>query len=101
MSKTFLYCEYQISKDFGELDIAAINPAMKEFPGLVSKTWLSGVNTKSVGGFYEFDTKENAQNYVDNYLMPFVTAFDANITIKLFDGDIVADASIGMNSPYY
>lgn len=101
MSKTFLYCEYQISKDFGELDIATINPAMKEFPGLVSKTWLSGVNTKSVGGFYEFDSKDNAQNYVSNYLMPFVKDFDANITIRLFDGDIVAEASSGMNSPYY
>ena len=100
MAKIFLYVEYQISKDFTELDIDEINAQMKEFPGLISKTWLSGVNNKSLGGFYEWDTLENVQNYIDNYLVPGVKYF-GNLTVKLFNGDIVSDASKGMNSPFY
>ncbi len=100
MSKVFMYVEYQISKDFNTLDIGAINSAMKENLGLVSKTWLSGVNTKTLGGFYEFDSLENAQKYVDNFLVPGVKAY-GNLTVRLFDGEIVDSASADMNSPYY
>jgi hypothetical protein len=101
MAKVFLYAEYQISYDFNEMDVDPIHVEMKKFPGLKSKTWLSGVNTKSVGGFYEFDSLENAQNYVDNLLVPFVETFNANLTVRLFDGDVVSAASKEMGSPYY
>ncbi len=100
MAKIFLYVEYQTSKDFNEVDIETVNPAMKENPGLVSKTWLSGVNTRSLGGFYEFDSLENAQNYIDNFLVPGVPEY-GNLTVKLFDGDMAGSASRDMNSPYY
>jgi len=101
MARVFLYAEYQISYPFGELDLPPIHTEMKLFPGLKSKTWLSGVNNNSVGGFYEFDTKENAQKYVDDCLVPYVQTFDANLTVKLFDAEIVADASKDMGSPYF
>jgi hypothetical protein len=100
MAKIFVYVEFQISKDFGELDTATINSEMKKFPGLKSKTWLSGINSKSLGGFYEFDSIENAQNYIDNFLAPATSKYGC-LTAKLFDGDIVSSASQGMNSPYY
>jgi hypothetical protein len=100
MSKIFLYVEFQISKDFTELDIEEINAQMKEFSGLISKTWLSGVNNKSLGGFYEWDSLENVQNYIDNYLVPGMKIY-GSLTVKLFNGDIVSNASIGMNSPFY
>jgi len=101
MATVFLYAEYQISFPFGELDLPPIHEEMKSFPGLKSKTWLSGVNNNSVGGFYEFDSKENAQNYVDKCLVPYVQTFDANLTVKLFDAEVVADASKDMGSPYF
>ena len=100
MSKIFLYVEFQISKEFSTLDYQPINTAMKAFPGLKSKTWLSGINTNSLGGFYEFDSKENAQNYIDTFLTPAMTEF-GSLTVKLFDGDIVSSASKDMTSPYY
>ena len=100
MAKTFLYVEFQISKDFNELDTPPINVEMKKFPGLISKTWLSGINTNSLGGFYEFDSKENAQNYIDNYLAPGMSSFGC-LTVKLFDGEVTSEASKGMNSPFY
>jgi hypothetical protein len=101
MSKVFVYAEYQVSIPFNQIDWNTINFEMKKFPGLKSKTWLSGVNTNSVGGFYEFDSVENAQNYINSLLIPFAQQVKGNLTVKLFDGDITKEASTGMSSPFY
>lgn len=101
MAKVFVYAEYQVSIPFSAIDWAPINQQMLTFRGLKSKTWLSSINTHSVGGFYEFDSKENAQAYIDGLLVPFASKLNGNLTIRLFDGDVVAQASAGMNSPFY
>ncbi|MEB3343464.1 hypothetical protein [Okeania sp.] len=101
MGKVFIYAEYQVSIPFTEINWEPINVDMKKFPGLKSKTWLSGLNTYSVGGFYEFDSVENAQNYIDNLLIPFVKQVNGNLSVKLFDGDVTKEASFGMDSPFY
>ncbi len=101
MQKIFLYAEYQVAVPFSKIDTASINEQMKTFPGLRSKTWLSGINTDSVGGFYEFDSVENAQNYIDNLLLPFTKKVGGNLSVKLFDGDRVKTASEEMDSPFY
>lgn len=101
MSKIFLYAEYQVSIPFTEINWEPINVDMKKFPGLKSKTWLSGLNTHSVGGFYEFDSVENAQNYIDGLLIPFAKQVNGNLSVKLFDGDVTKEASLGMDSPFY
>jgi hypothetical protein len=101
MAKIFLYAEYQISMPFDQIDWAPVNVQMKTFAGLKSKTWLSGVNTHSVGGFYEFDTIANAQAYVEHLLLPFARKINGNLSVRLFDGDTVEAASRDMNSPYY
>ncbi len=101
MSKLFLYAEYQVSIPFTQIDWVPINVEMKKFSGLQSKTWLSGINTNTVGGFYEFDSLENAQKYIDSLLIPFAKQVNGNLTVKLFDGDITKEACIGMNSPFY
>lgn len=101
ISKVFIYAEYQVSIDFNQIDWKSINVEMKKFPGLKSKTWLSGVNNNTVGGFYEFDTLENAQNYIDGLLIPFASQINGNLSVKIFDGDVTQEANIGMNSPFY
>lgn len=101
MAKIFIYAEYQVSIPFTEIDWAPINVEMQKFKGLKSKTWLSGINNNTVGGFYEFDTQENAQAYIDGLLVPFANQVNGNLTVKLFDGDVVAEASAGMHSPFY
>lgn len=101
VSKVFIYAEYQVSIPFSEIDWIPINVNMKEFPGLKSKTWLSAINTNQVGGFYEFDSLENAQNYIDKLLLPFAKQVNGNLTVKLFNGDITEKASLGMSSPFY
>ncbi len=99
--KIFLYAEYQVSIPFTEIDWKPINEDMQQFDGLVSKTWLSGINTHSVGGFYEFTSQEQAQKYIDGLLIPFGQKVNGNLTVKLFDGDVVAEASKGMSSPFF
>jgi hypothetical protein len=100
-SRIFLYAEFQVSTPFTEDVWREANPAMHNVPGLRSKTWLSGINTNSVGGFYEFDSVENARAYAEGMLANFAKAADASLSVKLFDGDVVAEASKGMNSPYF
>ena len=74
---------------------------MRTVPGLRSKTWLSGINTHSVGGFYEFDSVQHARDYAEGMLADFAKGADASLTVKLFDGNVVAEASEDMRSPYF
>jgi hypothetical protein len=101
MKKIFLYAEFQVSIPFDQIDWQTINIEMKKYVGLKSKTWLSGINTHTVGGFYEFDSVENAQNYIDGLLIPFVKQVDGNLSIKIFDGEVTQEANMGMLSPFY
>ena len=39
--------------------------------------------------------------YAEGLLADFAKAVDASLTVKLFDGDVVAEASKGMNSPFF
>ncbi|MBL1142770.1 MAG: hypothetical protein HND53_12140 [Proteobacteria bacterium] len=99
--KIFLYAEYQVSVPFEKIDWEPINQEMKKFDGMRSKTWLSGLNNHTVGGFYEFSSFDDSQKYIDELLIPFSKKINGNLTVKLFNGDIVAEACTDMNSPFY
>lgn len=99
--RVYLYAEFQNSAPFTEAVWKEANPMMWTVPGLQSKTWLSGIGTHSVGGFYAFDSVENAKAYATGMLSEFAKAAGASLTVKLFDGDVVAEASQGMKSPFY
>ncbi len=101
ISKIFLYAEIQVAIPFGEIDWRSINTSMQKEPGLKSKTWLSGINTNTIGGFYEFDSLENAKAYAEGYLAAAAKQIGGTLSVKLFNGDITADANRGMDSPYY
>ncbi|MDI4656449.1 hypothetical protein [Xanthobacter autotrophicus] len=101
IKKVFLYAEIQVSIPFSEIDWQAINVAMKKNPGLKSKTWLSGINNNTIGGFYEFDSIDNAKSYAVGYLAAAAQQLGGSLSVKLFNGDITADANRGMDSPFY
>lgn len=100
-TKVFLYAEFQVSAPFGEQVWKDANPAMHTVPGLRNKTWLSGIGTNFIGGFYEFDSLPQARSYAEGMLADFAKAAGASLTVKLFDGDVTAEASRGMRSPYF
>ncbi len=101
IKKVFLYAEIQVGIPFTNIDWPAINVAMKKNPGLKSKTWLSGLNNHSIGGFYEFDSVANARAYAEGYLAEAAKQLGGTLSVKLFDGDVTEEANRGMSSPYY
>ena len=78
-----------------------LNPVLKQQPGLLAKTWLSGLHTGTPGGFYAFDTIENAQNFALNYFPTEAAALNAAYMTKVFDANVTEAASRDMNSPFY
>lgn len=97
----FVYTEAQISADFAQAPWRAMNPILKAQPGLLHKTWLSGVKNQSVGGFYAFDTIENATRFVTDYFPTETAALEVAYTTRIFDAAPVEAASRGVHSPFY
>ncbi len=100
-SRVFLYAEFQVSAPFVEAVWRDANASMHRVAGLINKTWLSGVGTNSIGGFYEFDSVAHARAYAQGMLADFASAAGGSLSVKLFDGGIVAEASRDMRSPYF
>ena len=78
-----------------------LNPVLKRQSGLLSKTWLSGLNTGTPGGLYAFDTLENAQKFAVEYFPTEAASLNAAFYTRVFDANITEDASREMNSPFY
>ena len=101
MAKAFVYTEVQISVPFSEAPWRALNPVLKQQPGLVNKTWLSGHGNNSVGGIYEFDSLENAKKFAFEYFPTEARKLGAAFTTRVFDGSVTEEASRDMRSVHY
>lgn len=97
----FVYTEAQIGVPFDKAPWREMNPVLKAQPGLLAKTWLSGVGNQSVGGFYAFDTMENATRFVTDYFPTEAQALSVAYTTRLFDASLVEAASRPMHSPFF
>ena len=62
-----MYTEVQNSVPFNGVPWVKSNPVIAANPGFLYKTWFSGLGTHSVGGFYAFDSIENAKRYVTEW----------------------------------
>jgi hypothetical protein len=99
--KAFVYVEVQISMPFESFPWQDNNPEIKEAPGFICKTWLSGVDNNSIGGFYGFDSIENAKLYATVYMPKKCKELNIGLTSRIFNADLVEAASRDMNSPFY
>lgn len=97
----FVYTEVQASVQFDEFPWQDRNAALKQAPGLLSKTWLSGIHTGTIGGFDAFDTIENARTFATDIFPETTSKMNAAYTTRLFDGSVVVEASRDMGSPFY
>ena len=95
----YLYAAYPVSIPFEKLDWKSENEAMRKYRGLVSKTYLSGDNN-TIGGFYEFKNREDAEEYVKKHLEPWGDKFKVKGTFKIFCKEKTKVASKAMDSPY-
>ena len=99
----FVYTEVQLhAKPF---DSAApwreLNPTLRKQPGILGKTWLSGLHTGTPGGFYAFDTIENATKFAVDYFPTEAANLNAAFCTRVFDANATEAASRDMNSPFY
>ncbi len=101
MSKAFVYTELQISVPFEKSPWREINPQLLQQEGFRNKTWLSGIANQSLGGFYEFDTIENAKKFVTGIFPKEAKKLGAALTTRIFDGDVVEEASQFLNSAHF
>ena len=99
--KAYVYTEMQLSVPFDQAPWRKLNPILKAQKGLINKTWLSGYQNNSVGGFYAFDSIENAKEFAHNYFPQEAKSLGASFTLRIFDGEIVEEASRFLSSPHY
>jgi hypothetical protein len=99
--KAFVYTEIQASVPFAQAPWKEINKALKEQPGIINKTWLSGVGDLSVGGFYTFDSVENAQKFVTEYFPSEARSLGVAQRTLIFDAVAVEEASKEMDSVHF
>ena len=99
--KAYVYTELQISAPFDKVPWQGINKAIKQQAGFKNKTWLSGAGNNSAGGFYVFDSLENAQKFVNDYFPKEAAKFGVAQTTRIFDAIATKEASKGMKSVHY
>ena len=97
----FVYTEVQINVPFEQAPWKTINPTLKKQPGILAKTWTSGLHTNSAGGLYAFDTMENATAFAVNYFPTEGAEMNAAFTTRIFDASVVEEASKQLHSPFY
>jgi len=101
MSRTFLYTEVQASVPFAHFDWGQANPSIKQAPGLINKTWLSGIGNNSLGGLYLFETEDDALAFARGPFAEEARRAGAAATTRIFDAEIVAAASADLGSPFF
>lgn len=101
LHKAYVYTELQISIPFKKAPWKRINQAIKKQPGFINKTWLSGVGNQSAGGFYAFDSIENAQKFVTGYFPNEARDLGVAQTTRIFDATATEAASTAIGSVYY
>ncbi len=99
--QAFVYTELQLSIPVDQVPWRELNPILFRQPGLINKTWLSGVGNQSIGGLYVFDTVANAEKFVTEYFPTEARKLGAAQTTRIFDATVVGDASRDMNSVHF
>ena len=97
----FVYTELQISLPFEQAPWRDVNKQLLQHRGLLSKTWLAGAGNQSLGGFYAFDSLENARQFVTDELPVLAKNLNAAPSSRIFDATLVEEASRDMGSPFF
>lgn len=63
-------------------------PMIDAKPGFISKMWLGSDDTGEFAGVYQFETKEDAEAYVESDVIAFLKSLptiDGEVTCKIFE----------------
>jgi len=97
----FVYTEVQVNVPFDKAPWQDRNPVLKQQKGLISKLWLNGLHTNTLGGLDAFDTIENAKAFAIEAFPKTAAKMNAAFYTRVFDAKASKGASRGLNSPYY
>lgn len=97
----FVYTEVQINVPFNNAPWQDRNPVLRRQKGLISKTWLSGLHTNTLGGVDAFDTIDNARMFAIEDFPKTAAKMNAAFYTRVFDANATKGASLGSSSPYY
>jgi len=97
----FVYTEVQVNVPFEKAPWQDRNPVLKQQKGLISKLWLNGLNTNTLGGLDAFDTIENAKAFAIEEFPKTAAKMNAAFYTRVFDAKAAEAASRDLNSPYY
>lgn len=97
----FVYTEVQVNAPFEKAPWRERNPVLKQQPGLLAKTWLSGLHTHTLGGIDAFDTVENAKAFALEAFPATAAKLNAAFCARVFDATVVEEASRQMRSPFF
>lgn len=97
----YVYTEVQINLPFEQVPWQEMNPVLKQQPGLIAKTWLSGLHTNTAGGIYAFDTIENATRFAIDYFPTEAKQLNAAFYTRVFDAAVTEEASRELHSPFF
>lgn len=97
----YVYTELQINVPFSKVPWEQRNPTLKQTPGFLAKTWLSGIHSNSVGGIYAFDSIENAKHFAIDLFPEIAAKQNAAFYTRIFDANASEVASRDMDSPFY
>lgn len=100
--EAYVYTEVQVGlASFDDGPWRTLNPELLAQPGLLSKTWLYGVNNGTVGGIYAFKTLADARAFCVDYFPTEARKLGAAYTTRMFDATVTREASKAMNSPFF
>ena len=99
--KAFVYTELQVNIAFENVPWQQRNPVIRKIPGLLSKTWLSGINNHTIGGIYAFDSIKNAKQFAIAKFPKTAAKMNSAFYTRIFDATVVEEASRAMNSPFF
>jgi len=97
----FVYTEVQVNVPFEKAPWRNRNPILKKRKGLLSKLWLSGLHTNTLGGVDAFDTVDNARAFAIDDFLKTAAKMNAAFYTRVFDAKATEVASRKLNSPYY
>lgn len=97
----FVYTEVQISIPFDKAPWRTRNPVLKQQPGLLAKTWLSGLHTNTLGGIDVFDSVQHAKRFALEDFPKAARRLNAAFYTRVFDASLTQKASRKMGSPLY
>jgi len=97
----FVYTEVQANVPFNQAPWRERNATLKTVGGLISKTWLSGLHTNTIGGIDAFDTLENAKAFAIETFPKTAKSMNAAFYTRVFDATSTEAASRNVHSPFY